>query len=150
MNILLRKFTNTLMIIGFAIAMTVSLPFDGFARGGHKMRSHHGGHHSAKFHGHRHGGRHHHGGGHHNHHHGGGHKHHHHHGHDRWHNHHHHYGRWVGAAVGAMAVGSIVYSLPSTCVRVNRAGVVYKRCGDTWYEPRYQGSNVVYVVVNAP
>jgi len=29
-------------------------------------------------------------------------------------------------------------------------GVAYQQCGSTWYEPQYSGTNVQYVVVNAP
>jgi hypothetical protein len=35
-------------------------------------------------------------------------------------------------------------------VTVLRNGVQYYHCGDVWYRPRYQGSNITYIVVNAP
>jgi hypothetical protein len=65
--------------------------------------------------------------------------------------------RWnhpVGTAVaiGATAaiIGSIVYSLPPSCSMVNVGGITYQRCGSTWYQPRYAGTSVQYVVVNSP
>jgi hypothetical protein len=146
MSNLFRKITTTALTVGFAVATTVLLPSDGVARGGH-VRHSGGGHHSASFHGHNHGR---HNQGHHYNHHGNNNKYHHHYEHDHWHNHYNYYGRWAGATIGAVALGTVVYSLPSTCVRVRRGGVVYKQCGDTWYAPRYQGSNVVYVSVRAP
>jgi len=29
-------------------------------------------------------------------------------------------------------------------------GMSYYQCGSTWYQPRYAGSQVTYVVVNPP
>jgi hypothetical protein len=49
-------------------------------------------------------------------------------------------------AVTAAAVGSMVATVPATCVPVNYGGVVYQQCGATWYAP--QGSQ--FVVVNPP
>ncbi|MGF6767866.1 hypothetical protein P3T18_000336 [Paraburkholderia sp. GAS199] len=49
-------------------------------------------------------------------------------------------------AVTSAVVGSIVHSVPSNCVPVNYGGMIYQRCGSSWYQP--QGSQ--YVVVNAP
>ena len=73
---------------------------------------------------------------------------------------HHHYhdrrrgGRFAaGLAVGAvasLAVGAIVASLPPSCSGVRIGGVYYQRCGGTWYAPRYDGPDVVYVVVQDP
>jgi len=55
----------------------------------------------------------------------------------------------VGAAVAVTAavIGSVVYTLPSGCVTVIQNGISYRQCGSTWYEPRYSGNNVSYVVV---
>ncbi|NEX23353.1 hypothetical protein G3480_24175 [Thiorhodococcus mannitoliphagus] len=65
--------------------------------------------------------------------------------------------RWnnpVGAAVAVAAtaavIGSIVYSLPPSCSSVTVNGVTYKQCGSTWYQPRYSGSSVEYIVINSP
>ncbi|GGP18864.1 hypothetical protein [Silvimonas iriomotensis] len=55
-------------------------------------------------------------------------------------------------AVTSAVVGSIVNAnqMPSSCVQVMRGNTAYMQCGNTWYQPQYQGSNVTYVVVNAP
>jgi hypothetical protein len=54
----------------------------------------------------------------------------------------------VGAtvAVTAAAVGSVVATVPPSCVPVNYGGVVYQECGGIWYAP--QGGQ--YIVVNPP
>ena len=52
----------------------------------------------------------------------------------------------AGVAVTSAIVGSMVRSVPSSCVPVNYSGMVYQQCGSTWYQP--QGSQ--YVVVNPP
>jgi hypothetical protein len=55
------------------------------------------------------------------------------------------------AAVGtAVVVGSMVHSLPPTCTSVMVGNVAYQQCGKTYYQPRYAGSEVTYVVVNPP
>jgi hypothetical protein len=153
MSNLFRKISAIALTVAFAIGTTVLLPADGFARGGGHVRFNGGGHHSASFHGH-YSGAHYHGHNHHyNHHynhHGNHNNYHHHYEYDHWHNHYNYYGRWAGAAIGAVALGTVVYSLPSSCVKVRRGDVVYKQCGSTWYAPRYQGSNLVYVSVRAP
>ena len=58
----------------------------------------------------------------------------------------------AGVAVGATAavIGSVVYSLPSSCTSMIVNGVTYQQCGSTWYQPQYAGSNVTYVVVDPP
>jgi hypothetical protein len=52
----------------------------------------------------------------------------------------------AGVAVTSAVVGSLVQSVPPSCVPVNYGGMVYQQCGSTWYQP--QGSQ--YVVVNPP
>ena len=53
------------------------------------------------------------------------------------------------AAVTAAVVGSVVNTLPpSGCTTVIRNGIAYSQCGSVWYEPRYSGNSVTYVVVN--
>ena len=53
------------------------------------------------------------------------------------------------AAVTAAVVGSMVNTLPpSGCTTVIRNGIAYSQCGSVWYEPRYSGNSVTYVVVN--
>jgi len=54
------------------------------------------------------------------------------------------------AAVTAAAIGSVVNSLPPSCTTVEQVGVTYQRCGSTWYQPRYVGTQVSYVVVTPP
>lgn len=57
----------------------------------------------------------------------------------------------TGAAVAtAVAVGSVVRSIPPSCTSVVVGNVAYQQCGNTWYQPRYAGSEVSYVVVNPP
>jgi hypothetical protein len=54
------------------------------------------------------------------------------------------------AAVTAVAVGSVVRSIPPSCSTVMVGNVAYSQCGTTWYQPRYAGSQVQYVVVAPP
>jgi len=53
----------------------------------------------------------------------------------------------TGAVVGAIFRPS---QMPPDCVQVMRYNTAYMQCGSTWFQPQYQGSNVTYVVVNAP
>ena len=50
----------------------------------------------------------------------------------------------------AAAIGSVVYSVPPSCVTTVVNGMTYQQCGSTWYEPQYAGTSVQYVVVNPP
>jgi hypothetical protein len=63
-------------------------------------------------------------------------------------------GRAVGVAaaatVTAVAIGSVVASLPPSCHAVAMNGLTYQQCGSSWYQPRYAGTTVSYVVVNPP
>ena len=53
------------------------------------------------------------------------------------------------AVTTAAAVGSAYYALPpSGCVTVVRNGVSYYQCGSVYYQQTWQGSDVVYVVVD--
>jgi hypothetical protein len=59
------------------------------------------------------------------------------------------------AVAGAVAVGtaltaSVFSAQSSSCTTVSVNGMTYHQCGSTWYQPTYQGSEVTYVVVNAP
>ena len=54
------------------------------------------------------------------------------------------------AAVTSAALGGTVTTLPSSCVTVFRDDLTYFQCGSVWYQPRYAGLGVTYVVVNAP
>ncbi|PZR50739.1 MAG: hypothetical protein DI537_57600 [Stutzerimonas stutzeri] len=85
--------------------------------------------------------------------HGGGHydDHHDHHDHwDDWDDHWHPVRTAATVAVTAAVVGSIVRSVPPNCSTVVVNGISYSQCGSTWYQPRYAGSSVEYVVVNPP
>ena len=54
-------------------------------------------------------------------------------------------------ATTALVVGAMVSVLPSTgCTTVMIGGIGNRQCGATWYQPQYQGTTVVYQVVNAP
>jgi hypothetical protein len=41
-------------------------------------------------------------------------------------------------------------TLPADCAAVTYGGVAYRKCGNAWMQPRYQGSKVVYVRVKPP
>ncbi len=56
----------------------------------------------------------------------------------------------AGVALTSAVIGSIVYSVPPSCVTTVVNGMAYQQCGSTWYEPRYSGTTVQYVVVNPP
>ncbi|HEX5006193.1 MAG TPA: hypothetical protein VFV70_03710, partial [Hyphomonadaceae bacterium] len=62
----------------------------------------------------------------------------------------------TGVAVGAAAavtsavVGSILYNPPAACPPYPYGGYTYYYCNNVWYEPRYSGSSVTYVVINDP
>lgn len=53
-------------------------------------------------------------------------------------------------AVTSAVIGSMVRTLPPSCVPVNYGGVLYQQCGTAWYQPQYMGSNVQYVVIAPP
>ena len=57
----------------------------------------------------------------------------------------------VAAAVVATAViGAILYTPPPTYTVVVVNGVTFYQSGTTWYQPRFAGTAVTYVVVAAP
>jgi len=56
----------------------------------------------------------------------------------------------VGGIARAIAVGTRVATLPHGCTTVVTYGVTYHHCGAVYYRPYYQGTTVVYVVVDAP
>ncbi len=56
----------------------------------------------------------------------------------------------AGVAVTSAVIGSIVNSIPPSCVTTVINGMAYQQCGNTWYEPRYSGTTVQYVVINPP
>ena len=56
----------------------------------------------------------------------------------------------TAAAVTAAAIGSTVYTLPSSCTTVVVNGFTYEQCGDVWYQPQFSGTTTTYVVVSPP
>jgi hypothetical protein len=56
----------------------------------------------------------------------------------------------AATAATAAVIGSIAYSLPPACSSVVVNGLTYHQCGSAWYQPRYAGTQVNYVVVNPP
>ena len=56
----------------------------------------------------------------------------------------------AATTVTAAAIGSIVHSVPPSCSTTMINGFTYKNCDGTWYQPRYSGTQVNYVVVNPP
>ena len=42
------------------------------------------------------------------------------------------------------------YALPPGCASYYYGGYPYYGCGGAWYQPHYEGSDVTYVVVEAP
>jgi hypothetical protein len=56
----------------------------------------------------------------------------------------------TAVAATAVAVGTVVNALPASCTMVTAGGVTYQRCGSTYYQPRYYGTQVSYVAVNPP
>jgi len=56
----------------------------------------------------------------------------------------------TAVAITAAAIGSVAYSIPPSCVTVVVNGATYQQCGSTWYQPRYAGTSVQYIVVTAP
>jgi hypothetical protein len=58
--------------------------------------------------------------------------------------------RATTAVAAAVVVGSIVHSLPPACSAVVVNGLTYQQCGSAWYQPRYAGTQVTYMVVNPP
>ena len=56
----------------------------------------------------------------------------------------------VGGVARAIAVGTRVATLPHGCTTVVTYGVTYHHCGAVYYRRYYQGTTLVYVVVDAP
>lgn len=56
----------------------------------------------------------------------------------------------AAVAVTSAVIGSIVRSVPPSCVPVNYGGMVYQQCGNTWYQPQYSGAQLQYIVIAPP
>jgi hypothetical protein len=52
--------------------------------------------------------------------------------------------------VAAPTVGTLVPTLPSGCATINTGGTVVYQCSNTYYQPFYQGTQLVYQVVTHP
>jgi len=55
----------------------------------------------------------------------------------------------VGTAA-AVAIGTVIASVPPDCTNVAVNGINYKDCNGNWFEPKYNGHSVVYVAVAPP
>jgi len=51
---------------------------------------------------------------------------------------------------GALAVGTVVSSLPSGCTSSSVNDVEYYQCGPNWYRSAFQGNTLVYVTTDPP
>jgi len=51
------------------------------------------------------------------------------------------------AAVATPPLGSVVSALPAGCTPSTQGGVAYQKCGAVYYRAGFQGSNLVYIVV---
>jgi hypothetical protein len=51
-----------------------------------------------------------------------------------------------------MAIGSVISAatMPSTCTTIVVGGISYRRCGNSYYQPFYEGDTLVYKVVPSP
>jgi hypothetical protein len=51
------------------------------------------------------------------------------------------------AAVATPPLGSVVSALPAGCTPVTEGGVAYQKCGTVYYRAGFQGSNLIYIVI---
>jgi hypothetical protein len=49
-----------------------------------------------------------------------------------------------------VVVGTRVTVLPAGCTAIIKYDVTYYFCGDVYYQPYYEGNDVVYIVVESP
>ena len=49
-----------------------------------------------------------------------------------------------------LAIGTYVYNVPPNYLYEEYGGLTYRRCGDVWYQPRYEDVGVRFVVVKRP
>jgi hypothetical protein len=68
-------------------------------------------------------------------------------GYDRWG---HPVARAAAFTATAIAVGTVVASLPPHCSSIVTGSVTYQNCGGTYYQPVYHTNTVQYVVVDHP
>ena len=51
---------------------------------------------------------------------------------------------------GALAIGTVVSTLPSGCTSSSVDNVEYYHCGPNWYRSAFQGNTLVYVTTDPP
>jgi hypothetical protein len=56
----------------------------------------------------------------------------------------------VAATAAAISIGTRVAALPAGCRKITVNGRLYYDCSGTYYQPKYDGPDVVYVVVKNP
>lgn len=56
----------------------------------------------------------------------------------------------AAAPSSAVPIGTVVTALPGACTPVAVGGVEYSDCAGVFYKAAFQGSNLVYVVVERP
>lgn len=59
-------------------------------------------------------------------------------------------GYWGGAMLTGFAVGTVVSTLPGECDTTYINDIIYKQCGDEYYEPFYKDDKVQYKAVDSP
>ena len=59
-------------------------------------------------------------------------------------------GAVTGAIIGSTMTAAAFSSMATPATQVVVGGVTYYQVGSTWYQPVYQGGQVVYVVVQSP
>jgi len=52
------------------------------------------------------------------------------------------------AAAGALALGTVVATLPGGCTQMSSGGIEYYHCGADYYRAVFQGNNLVYVTAS--
>jgi len=53
-------------------------------------------------------------------------------------------------AATSAVIGDTVDSTPSDCDQRVVSGITYTKCGEVWYKPMYNGTDVQYEVVKSP
>ncbi len=56
----------------------------------------------------------------------------------------------VVTTTGSLPIGTTMAALPTGCGSLLSGGLTFYQCGGAFYQPRYSGSNLVYVVVMPP
>jgi hypothetical protein len=56
----------------------------------------------------------------------------------------------IAQATTAVPIGTVVPALPAGCSSVAVQGANYFNCAGVYYKPSFQGTNLVYVVVQKP